>query len=373
VVLYNGPVVDVDVHHRTKSQLDLVPYLPKHARELLLANPHRPFKLTPPGTLGSNPLSNGAKRADTYGPDGQYPGTSYELLRDQLLDPLHYFRAVLTHDVGDYAVLANVELGKAICSAANDWTIDHWLARDERLRALVVCPLADPDDAVAEIRRIGQHPQMDGVLLVGSPLGQPFGHPVYHRVYAAAEELGLPLAIHPATSDERAVPPVQTTTTQQLALASLQGATFVASFIVHGVFEQLPKLKVIVKEYGIAWVPSLLWRMDQHYDVFRRESSWVKRWPSEYVRDHVRFSTQPLEVGDHPRRVADFLEAIEGMDQLLCFSSDYPHISYDDMHFVARHLPASWTRRVMCDNACDVYGWVPPASDTPRQPEAVLA
>jgi predicted TIM-barrel fold metal-dependent hydrolase len=107
--------------------------------------------------------------------------------------------------------------------------------------------------------------------------------------------------------------------------------------------------------------------MDQHYDLYKLESSWVKRWPSEYVREHVRFSTQPLEVGEHPRVLADFFESVEGMDEILCFSSDYPHISFDDLRYVARMLPSAWKPKVMCDNACAAYGW-----DTPTK-SAVVA
>jgi predicted TIM-barrel fold metal-dependent hydrolase len=351
-----------------RSPDDVIQYLPKRARELVTANQRRAFKFAPPSALGAITLSNMGRRADTYGPEGEYPGSSYEMLREQLLDPGNYFRAVLTHDVGDYAMIFNTELASAICSAANDWTIEHWLTRDKRLCALVVCPLADPEAAVAEIHRVGSHPQIDGVLLSGAPLGQPLGHPVYHPVYRAAAELGLVLSIHPGTGERpkvtaRTTPSPLMTTADSLAVAAQQAGTFVTSFIVHGVFEKFPSLKLVIKEYGVAWIPTLMWRMDQFYDLYREESTWVKRWPSDYVRQHIRFSTQPLETAEHPRVVADFFDSVEGMDEVLCFSSDYPHISYDDLKYVARMLPASWKRKVMCDNACAVYGWSPPTPE----------
>jgi predicted TIM-barrel fold metal-dependent hydrolase len=367
VSAYTGPVVDVDVHHHMKSADDVVQYLPKRAREVVTANPRLPFKFAPPSTLGASTLPNMGRRADVQGPGLGFPGSSYEMLRDRLLDPFNYFRAVLTHDVGDYALLFNTEIAAAVCSAANDWTIEHWLARDDRLRGLLVCPLGDPEAAVAEVHRVGSHPQIDGILLCGSPLGHPFGHPCYHQVYAAAVEHGLVLSIHPGTGERmsaRTVPEPLMTTAETLAITGQQAATYVASFIVHGVFEKFPALRLIIKEYGVAWIPSVLWRMDQHHDLYRQESSWVKRWPSEYVREHIRFSTQPLEVADDSRLVADFFDSVEGMDEVLVFSSDYPHISSDDVRYVARMLPDDgWRRKVMCENACAAYGWKPPVPD----------
>jgi uncharacterized protein len=372
---YTGPVVDVDVHHRQKKSGDITQYLPKFVRELVEGNPAFSRKLTPPGALGSQTLSNNGRRADAWGPEGEFPASSYEMLRDQLLDRFNYHRAILTHDLGDHALLFNSEIATALCSAANDWTIDEWLARDSRLRGLIVCPVQDPEAAVAEIRRLADHPAMDGILLVGSPLGVPFGHPAYHPIYAAAAELGLPLSIHPASAGAkgRTVPAPMMTTAASISLNSHQAALFVTSFIVHGVFEKYPSLRVVVKEYGVAWIPSLLWRMDQFYDVYRQESSWVRRWPSEYVHDHIKFSTQPLEVADDPRLVAQFLGSVDGMEDLLCFSSDYPHVSYDDVRYVARMLPRGWEAKVMYQNACSLYGWAFPTADGPEAEVAAEA
>ncbi len=364
---YTGPVVDVDVHNRPKSVWEIIDYLPSFARELVTADPHSSPVLDPPNVLASPVLNNAARRADTFGDDGYFPGSSYEMLRDKLLDPCNYFRAVLTHDIGEYALLSNPELSAAVCTAANNWTIDYWLARDERLRGLIVSPMATPDEAAAEIRRVGGHPQMDGVLLVGSPLGKPFGHPVYHKIYEAAVEMGLVLSIHQAAAERpkvtaRTTPSPMMTTSETISLQTQQAQHFVSSFIVNGVFEKYPDLRIIIKEYGVAWIPSMLWRMDQYYDSFRLESTWVKKWPSEYVRDHIKFSTQPIEVGRTPREVPDFFAAVDGMEDLLCYSSDYPHISFDDPSYVARMLPKSWTSKVLCDNACEWYGWTPPTA-----------
>ena len=41
-----------------------------------------------------------------------------------------------------------------------------------------------------------------------------------------------------------------------------------------------------------------LWRLDTYWKALRSEVPWVKRPPSEYVADHVRLATQPIERPD---------------------------------------------------------------------------
>jgi hypothetical protein len=57
------------------------------------------------------------------------------------------------------------------------------------------------------------------------------------------------------------------------------------------------------------------------------------------------------------------------MENVLCFASDYAHTTFDDPDNIARRLPDGWARNVMCDNACEHYGWTPPAPDPALEPE----
>ena len=45
-------------------------------------------------------------------------------------------------------------MGAAICSAVNDWIIEHWLNKEPRLRASIVVPAQAPLLAVEEIERL---------------------------------------------------------------------------------------------------------------------------------------------------------------------------------------------------------------------------
>ena len=118
---------------------------------------------------------------------------------------------------------------------------------------------------------------------------------------------------------------------------------------------QHPSLKVLFVEHGFSWITSLLWNLDARYDVLRRESSWVRRLPSEYVLDYVRFTTQPLDMTRDPQQLIDVLSAFEGMERLLCFATDYPHWDADEPGYLRRKLPDEWLPRIFYENAAELY------------------
>ena len=82
----------------------------------------------------------------------------------------------------------------------------------------------------------------------------------------------------------------------------------------------------------------------------------VKRRPSEYVREHFTFTTQPLDEVD-TRRERAALFGPDGLDKMLLFSSDYPHYDTDDPGFVIRsRIPAGIREAVCYQNAVRVFG-----------------
>jgi predicted TIM-barrel fold metal-dependent hydrolase len=83
---------------------------------------------------------------------------------------------------------------------------------------------------------------------------------------------------------------------------------------------------------------------------------WLDRKPSETAREHIRFSTQPLEHTDgHDELLFEMLEAV-GAPDILCFATDYPHWDSDDPAFMLRRLPEAWREPVMHSNAAALYG-----------------
>jgi predicted TIM-barrel fold metal-dependent hydrolase len=356
--MYSGPLIDTDIHHQTRSDADLLPYVPERSREAVVRMMEHSISLE--ARRAPSTVSGGFSRHDAVAPDGTRPGASYELLRDQCLEPSGTARGLLTHNVGEYGVHLNPYVSTDLCRAANDWNVDTWLDLDDRLYSGIVVSGLLPDEAAAEVRRLAAHPKMSCVLIGGIPLGRPLGDPLYHPIYEAAAETALPIVLHSPTAtvqSARAVIGSGSIFSEVHMQHAMAGGQNISSFIVHGVFEKYPQLRLVLNEFGIGWHPPLVWGLDRQYDLLRLESPWVKKRPSEYIHEHVTLSTQPIETTGDGHELAELLSTLDGIEDCLCFSSDYPHYTMDDFEFVARVIPKAWHRKVFFENARDVFGW----------------
>ena len=286
--------------------------------------------------------------------DGAHPpgSTAAEVVRD-VLDPFDVQAGVLNGDDAIYVSLVSSPYRAAeFARAHNEWIRERWLDADPRLRGGIVCPAQDPLAAAAEIRRVAEDPRFAHVALVGGS-ERPYGEPRYLPIFEAAAECGLPVAIHSGGEGMGlAAPPggagMPTFYIEWHTLGSAGSImAHLVSLICHGVFERLPSLKVLLLEGGLAWLPGILWRLDTNWRALRADTPWLERKPSEVAREHVRFTTQPLEHTDgHDALLFEMLEAA-GAPDILCFASDYPHWDGDDPAYMLKRLPEAWRERVM--------------------------
>jgi predicted TIM-barrel fold metal-dependent hydrolase len=359
--------IDCAVYHEWADQAELLDYLDPGWREYI----GEPGSL--PGGAGmvsalpvvpyEDPL--GEARPEWYPPSPGRPGSDPAMLCRQAVDEAGVERAILSFGRAQMIpALGNHYLGLAFIRAINSWTLDRWLSPEhDRLYGLVLAPNQLPVEAAAEIRRIGRHERFVGVLMAGNGLSKPFGHPLYHPIYEAAAELELPIVLHAggdaiADTQTRTAGGGDPATYSEFRIHAAQPlATHVASLIVQGVFERYQRLKVLVVGGGLSWVPSLLWRLDQNYHAMQREAPWLKKTPTSYFHDHIRLSTYPLEAAPTTEAMHRFIGAIDGMGELLCYASGYPHRDADDLTEVARMIPEAIRGRVLFENADALFRW----------------
>jgi predicted TIM-barrel fold metal-dependent hydrolase len=243
-----------------------------------------------------------------------------------------------------------------VTRAVNDWLIAEWLEPEPRLRAAMVVPSKSPDAATAEIERVGGHPQIVQVHLpVRSAM--PYGKRDYHPVFRAAVKHGLAVGLHfggaPGNPPTACGWPSHYVEEYAGMPAAFQSQ--VMSLVVEGVFDAFPELRVVLVEGGFAWLPAFLWRFDKEWKGLRRETPWIRRLPSAYVREHMRATLQPLDVPDG-RTVLRTLELLES-DAFLLFSTDYPHWQFDDL---AEAFPSGLgddvSTKILSTNARRFYG-----------------
>jgi predicted TIM-barrel fold metal-dependent hydrolase len=255
--------------------------------------------------------------------------------------------------------MAHPQLAAALATAYNRWLVDEWLPRDPRLKGSLVVATQDAARAVEEIRSFGDRPDVVQVIVAsGSRTG--FGDPHYLPIFEAAVELGLPVAIHVGAEGLATnAPPTATGYpayyVEWHTLLPTTVMSHLVSLVCHGVFERLPELRIVVIETGVAWLPGLLWRLDANWRALRMEVPWVKRAPSETVREQVRFTTQPLEQPSNGGNLADALRLVDGLEDMLMFATDYPHWDFDTPRIVERRLPPEWRPKVMSENARALY------------------
>jgi uncharacterized protein len=361
---YTGPVIDVDVHHNWQSAQDIVNRLPRKWRDYVTGpGKNGPMPITPTPRGMQHPGGTN-KRLDTFPPGGGPPASDYETLAKQLLDLHNIERCVLIFENELMPAVSNPDYSLALLAAAHDWNRDTWLSLDDdRLYSVVMVPTQLPEQGAAEIRRVGQDPKIVAALLSFNGQNRPYGHPVYRPIFEAAQELDLPVIMH-ATGAE-AYGGILPYNAGGRAATRLEGHTLlhmstiqhVLSLVLGGVFEQFPRLKFVAVEAGTAWLPWLAWKLDAHYDILRRESDWLKRLPSEYLREHILLTTQPLEMSPEPGQLQQLYEAFGGMENQLCFSTDYPHWDADTPAYIRRRLPPEWHRKVFYENALGAFRW----------------
>ncbi|MGQ0604098.1 MAG: amidohydrolase family protein [Anaerolineales bacterium] len=347
-------IIDCDIHNYVATKAQLAPYLSKRWRQ---HHERYGFDLYYPG--GYYPrVSPAASRADAWPPSGHRPGSDLDFMRLQLLDEWNVAYGILNplHFPGDQP---NLEYGQALATALNNWQIVDWLDPEPRLRAAMVVQYEDGEMAAAEIEhRVSERRFVHVLLPVRT--SEPLGRRKYWKLYAAAEQCGFPIGIHfggaggwPITGAGQA-----SYYLEDHGGMSQSFQAQVISLVLEGVFERFPKLKVVLIEGGFAWLPPLMWRLDSAWKRLREEVPHLTRLPSDVVREHFYFTTQPIEEPHRPEHFGQLLDML-AMDDHILFASDYPHWDFDSPeHALPNSVSRALRGKIMSSNAQALYHFV---------------
>ncbi|MGJ3243699.1 MAG: amidohydrolase family protein [Opitutales bacterium] len=344
-------LIDCDIHPVPPSLDALKPYLAERWRTHLETIGSRRF------TGHTYPKANAAAcRVDAWPPTGGPPGSDLDWMREQLLDRWEIRMGIL-NPINHYGGQVQPRFSTALAAATNSWMVEHLLEPEPRLRASIALNQEDPAEAVAEIeRRAGDPAFVQVLMLVRSQ--ELLGGLKYRPILETAAAHGLPVAVHfggtsvhPLTG--AGMPSYYVEDHGGMAQAF---QAHVASLVLNGVFESLPDLQLILMEGGMAWVPSLCWRMDHLWKTMRAEVPELTRAPSSYVRSNLWITTQPMEEPPDRHQFDQMLNHLD-MDDRILFATDYPHWDFDapDRAFPVR-LSAGREAAYFYRNACRLYG-----------------
>jgi uncharacterized protein len=245
----------------------------------------------------------------------------------------------------------------AIARAYNDWLHEFCQAAPDRLLGAGMISVYEIGHAVEEAHRVVEEFGFRAVFVRANVVnGKPWHDPYYEPLWDALETLNVPIGFHEAiASDSRQTgdqfPPNIALT--RIFAQPVEQMLAMGSFVVGGIAARHPRLKAAFLEANCSWVPWLVWRMDESYemegDLFMGD---LEMLPSEYFRRQCYVSVEPDEI---PARhmIEDF-----GSNHLV-FSTDYPHGDSRYPRSVESFLELPFSdeekRKILWDGCADFY------------------
>lgn len=338
--------IDCDVHPTVPGLRALLPYLDDQWRETAI---RRGFdELDTIAYPAPSPLT---VRADWRDREGRGAATAERLAREAL-EPFGTGAAILNPLYGVQVPYSDA-IAAAFCRAVNTWTAREFLDMDARFRASIVVPMLNTDHAVEEIEFWAADRRFVQVLLlVGSEL--PLGRQQNWPIYEAAQRHNLPIGIHAGSTYRHPITPVgwPSYISEDYVNQAPAFQSQLSSLLAEGVFARFPRLTVVLMESGVSWLPAWLWRFSKFWKGLRSEIPWVADPPATIIRDRVRLTLQPFDVP--PDTIPRLLDHI-GSDEMLLFSTDYPHFQFEATNAMPAGIDPDHARKIMVDNPRRTY------------------
>jgi len=249
-----------------------------------------------------------------------------------------------------------VDVEVAIARAYARWMTEKILPADSSIKSLLYLPFNRPDACLRMVEEFGDRPGVIGFLMT-SVRYRAIHDDAYLPLYAELERRELPLGIHGSHNwNDRAFELLNRFISVHALAFPFYSMIHMTNWVINGMPERFPGLKLVWIEGGLAYVPYLMQRLDHEFMMRSSEAPLLKRLPSDYMRDFY-YTSQPLEVGVHDLTpLKTTFEMINAESQLL-FASDYPHWDFDlpsrifDLPFLTDHA----RRRILGQNAHDLF------------------
>ena len=303
------------------------------------------------------------------------PPASYDAkARLDYMDEIGAWAMALYPNIGGFGSetflgLGDPELMLACVRAYNDWLLE-WISPDpRRFIPVMATPFWDVDAAVDEIQRCARRGHK-AILFTSAPqdFDMPFlGDPHWNRIWDVAQDVDLPISLHIGSGDfqDQLMQPGRfaahgigaSTVSGSMSILLANGIQLM-DVVMSGILPRNPKLRLVSVESGIGWLPFVKEALNHgyHYANVRGERPEFTREPGDYIREQVWACTFFEEFATN-----HYLDEV-GHDRVL-FETDYPHpiCLYGDevrakIDAAFGNLPKAVQRRVLFDNAAELYG-----------------
>ncbi len=276
----------------------------------------------------------------------------------EVLYPTHGLRALSLDDPA---------LEEACTRVYNDWLIDYCQAAPDRLIGNAILSMYNIDGAIQEMERCRKAGLRGSVIWQVPPPEIPFTSDHYNPFWAAAQDLNMPVNLHILSghgyNKRRALTSADTSVGEpginqdrsSVNQKLIQTIDALYDIIFSGVLERFPRLKVVLVESEIGWLPFVLEQWDYYFKRhgIDRPGVSLKKLPSEYFHRQVYATFFNDAVGGR-------LLSWWGVDNCM-WSNDFPHGNSTWPHsrgIVARDmgdLPSESRAKLLRENVARLY------------------
>ena len=251
------------------------------------------------------------------------------------------------------------KLSMAYARAYNRWICDFCADTGGRLIAAAHISLADPAGAAQELERAVEAGARGAFLAPYTLTRLPHAHPDHDLFWATAQELDVPVAIHPMAEH----PKIRTYQRfdgmgaagwMQNALGMQGPQQAFYGLFQWGLFDRFPDIKAILLESGAGWIGAALDRMDTTYATSLGDNVPLKEKPSVYFKKQCWISGDPDE-----RALAHIIDYVG--DDRFFWATDYPHFDHpgnymEELEELVAPLSEKARNNILGESAAAVYG-----------------
>ena len=244
------------------------------------------------------------------------------------------------------------------CRKSNDYLAEKIREYPERFKGFAALPTTVPEACADELERCIKELGFVGALIANRVNGGFLSEPQYDSLLSKAEELGVPIFLHPGEAPQAVVDACYTNGLSDKVSASFQrygygwhvdpGIHFL-NLILAGVFDRHPDLQVILGHWG-ELTPYFIDRLDMNLSG---EFSGIMHDPSYYFQNNLYVTPS----GVWTPECLEFCVKRIGVDRIL-FSMDYPFGNPDGIEKILEHpiLSPSDREAVAYGNAVRLFG-----------------
>ena len=278
-------------------------------------------------------------------------------LKDQDIDGVSGEVLYATYAMQLY-VMPDAELQEAAFNAYNEWLVEMCSQAPDRLVGLALISMYNVDHAVKALQRWAKRGLRGAMIANVPPEGTEYSEALYEPFWAAAEEIGVPISIHTLTSNRKENYRFsrETRGAARYPENPMEVMLTLGEILTSPLLDRHPRLRLVLAEADIGWLPWLLDRVDRGHERYARQNNiHTELKPSEYFHRNVSAAF----IMD---RVGVFTREFMGVENLM-WSSDYPHTdstwprSRESIEHDFVGVPEADRIKMTCTNAARLYGF----------------